>query len=705
MDGDVNASPQTSAAVTVTPATAPVLFTYYNGTGSTNTSLNGLEGRYKILGDLSGTSLTFARWLADSTALTDVTVRYYLVDLADGASSTQWGTRAWAAGADANNKTIATNGISNTAPIAITTTANHLLSTGDRVCINSAGASLAAGCWNVTSTGATTFTLDNSDNSAAGGTSSGGIVLLMPTGSVASPVDSRPVDVDRTITWSSTRATSTPGTNPDRAADDLAVAMTLKNGSTYVSHKGPGANTEDTSSTTRFGITEFAPFTLTSPNGGESFFVGQNDTASKITWSAASSVGAHNWQLQYSTASSTLNIQSSTNATPIVITTTAVHGLSSGESVVISGHTVNTNANGTWTIISTGASTFSLIGSTGNGVGGATGTVTYRAWTNAGSWCGSAGTAVCTQATAALSVGEIQWRVPDQIGTQFRLRILDTTGSQTGPVENEGRRADSSNADFTIKRSLAATSPTTGENYIVGDTNRYIKWDYTGSTNWGNVRLEYSTNNGGAWNTIPDPDGGGSVPDPVSLAVNYVAAGCTPADNPPYAGHGCWNWNPLPDYLSALPSQTLVRVVAIDTTVDGTAPVSASPTFNIKRQLTLVSPTHGMGAGESYTSQTPWNIQWTYKGETSWGTVKLEYSTNGGIDWTGTIATGVSKGSGGTGSYSATNIPAGAIGTQTRVRVVSAEALVPTHVDAVIADAGDLFPPRAQRVGGTRGSS
>ena len=40
-----------------------------------------------------------------------------------------------------------------------------------------------------------------------------------------------------------------------------------------------------------------------------------------------------------------------------------------------------------------------------------------------------------------------------------------------------------------------------------------------------------------------------------------------------------------------------------------------------------------------------------------------------------------------------------------RVRVVSAEALVPGDVDAAIAEAGDLFASRAQRVGGRRGSS
>lgn len=73
----------------------------------------------------------------------------------------------------------------------------------------------------------------------------------------------------------------------------------------------------------------------------------------------------------------TKNISSSTNATPIAITCTA-HGYSTGDTVVIASHSTNTNANGTWEITVTGANTFTLDGSTGNGVGGATGTVRLR---------------------------------------------------------------------------------------------------------------------------------------------------------------------------------------------------------------------------------------------------------------------------------------------------------------------------------------
>lgn len=67
-------------------------------------------------------------------------------------------------------------------------------------------------------------------------------------------------------------------------------------------------------------------------------------------------------------------IASSTNASPIQVTTAAPHGYATGDKVTIVGHLVNTNANGSWVVTVTGASTFTLDGSTGNGVGGASGT-------------------------------------------------------------------------------------------------------------------------------------------------------------------------------------------------------------------------------------------------------------------------------------------------------------------------------------------
>lgn len=68
-------------------------------------------------------------------------------------------------------------------------------------------------------------------------------------------------------------------------------------------------------------------------------------------------------------------IASSTNASPIRITTAAAHGLVTGDKININGHTTNTAANGTWTVTKVDSTKFTLDGSTGNGVGGADGVV------------------------------------------------------------------------------------------------------------------------------------------------------------------------------------------------------------------------------------------------------------------------------------------------------------------------------------------
>lgn len=68
-------------------------------------------------------------------------------------------------------------------------------------------------------------------------------------------------------------------------------------------------------------------------------------------------------------------ISSSTDATPIVITTAAAHQLTTGDQVFISGHTTNTNANGLFTITVASATTFSLTGSTATGGGAGSGGV------------------------------------------------------------------------------------------------------------------------------------------------------------------------------------------------------------------------------------------------------------------------------------------------------------------------------------------
>lgn len=83
-----------------------------------------------------------------------------------------------------------------------------------------------------------------------------------------------------------------------------------------------------------------------------------------------------------------VNIASSTNASPIVVTTSAPHGLLEGDRVLVVGHATNTAANGTWFAHIVDGAHVALYGgwtpgtgvtsaSTGNGVGGATGTTKF----------------------------------------------------------------------------------------------------------------------------------------------------------------------------------------------------------------------------------------------------------------------------------------------------------------------------------------
>jgi hypothetical protein len=65
-------------------------------------------------------------------------------------------------------------------------------------------------------------------------------------------------------------------------------------------------------------------------------------------------------------------ISGATNATPIVLTLAAGHGLKTGDRIAVAGITGNTGANGEWTLGNVGATTATLVGSVGNGTYGGT---------------------------------------------------------------------------------------------------------------------------------------------------------------------------------------------------------------------------------------------------------------------------------------------------------------------------------------------
>lgn len=125
--------------------------------------------------------------------------------------------------------------------------------------------------------------------------------------------------------------------------------------------------------------TTFANRWKTFTNGATVLRIAPGDDIRVMASPDPTSIGNATWTSGPNPAS--VSISSSTNATPIVITTSAAHGLVTGDYVAIASHTTNTNANGVWKVgtVPTGT-TFQILqmdgsNTTGNGVGGATGNI------------------------------------------------------------------------------------------------------------------------------------------------------------------------------------------------------------------------------------------------------------------------------------------------------------------------------------------
>jgi len=111
-----------------------------------------------------------------------------------------------------------------------------------------------------------------------------------------------------------------------------------------------------------------------SSTGASATRLASDDTLRIMSSTDPTSIGSGTWVGSKMQGSSSIN--STTNASPIVVScasSMATLGISNGDTVVLTGHTTNTNANGTWEVTSVSGSTCALVGSTGNGVGGTVG--------------------------------------------------------------------------------------------------------------------------------------------------------------------------------------------------------------------------------------------------------------------------------------------------------------------------------------------
>jgi hypothetical protein len=179
--------------------------------------------------------------------------------------------------------------------------------------------------------------------------------------------------------------------------------------------------------------------------------------------------------------------------------------------------------------------------------------------------------------------GSQPWTVPGTPSSRCLVRIAET----------DGEPSDTSDGWFAITApiSITVTSPN-GQEYWPVDAARVIQWKNTGAV--GNVKIEYSTDNGENWTGI---------------------IGST-------ANNGTYPWT-VPDSVS---SQCLVRI----SETDGDPVDTSDALFTIEEptSITVTSP----NGGEQWMVNSSPEITWTSSGNI--GTVIIDYSVDNGETWT-----------------------------------------------------------------------
>lgn len=252
----------------------------------------------------------------------------------------------------------------NTSPIAITTSGAHGLLGGETMFITGANGNAAAnGFWSIIVTSTTTFSLVNSTGS--GTWTSGGVAytcqsalfqadLAGPLGTAGPGAISQPVTVLSGV--------SVRNQGSFLGADwesNLNLAARCRLSIQALSPNGPrGAYQYFARTANVFLAAQTPPVPLSSPVTRVT--VQSSTTTGVVTVVVANAAGAV-------AGISNLGIVSASNTTPITITTGVPHTLNSGDYVTISYVFGNTNANGTRQITVTGANTFTLVGTFGNG--------------------------------------------------------------------------------------------------------------------------------------------------------------------------------------------------------------------------------------------------------------------------------------------------------------------------------------------------
>jgi hypothetical protein len=160
------------------------------------------------------------------------------------------------------------------------------------------------------------------------------------------------------------------------------------------------------------------------------------------------------------------NINGATNASPIVITTSAAHGLATGAIATIAGVKGTTSANGSWTITVVDATHFSLNGSTGNG-----------AYATAGdTW------AACAGASCTAEIDKFDAAIFGCVGQQ--VNKPSAARANVLAYGNKGGRVFATHYSYVWLYNVAGTGSTGFTSDWSGTVNTW--WVPTSETSWDN---------------------------------------------------------------------------------------------------------------------------------------------------------------------------------------------------------------------------
>jgi hypothetical protein len=342
-----------------------------------------------------------------------------------------------------------------------------------------------------------------------------------------------------------------------------------------------------------FSIVPASSLTVTSPNGGESWEVG---SFYKIRWTGDGNIEEVRIELSTDNGTSWSHIVESTPNDGVY--NWGVPGMPSDHCLVRVGK-VDSDigpsdvSDEVFSIVPQTAPTL-WITSPNGGESWEVGSSQQISWTSSGiigdvrieySVDGGASWAAIVQSTQ--NDGTHNWTVPDTPSANCLVRITESD-SDAGPT-------DVSDAAFSIVPSSTAhliiASPNGGERLTVGSTHE-ITWTSSGTV--GEIKIEYSTDNGASWSEI---------------------AASTEND-------GSYSWA-VPDIQS---DGCLVRV----SETDGAPADTSDAVFSIVQSvsITVLAP----NGGESWEACSSHDITWASSGNIN--NVKIEYSADSGVSWT-----------------------------------------------------------------------